>query len=259
MAPKKSTEQLPAVQGNGNGGKFAIATPESLTNYMFMNREIFEAIRENLGGEPITPSDFQKIKFPSGTNKFWLVPTLEGDDAPEKTIQGIVLMRKNTRVYWVNEYSGDKTPPDCSSTDGITGTGTPGGVCATCPFAQWESGRNGGQACKAVGVQLVMIPGAGLPIIIPIPPTSNRPMKKFMLGLASQNLRASDCVLSFALETAKNKGGIEYPQIKPTLVAVLPDKARLELQGYVAQFKGAFESYTAQKDDVSQGDYPQAD
>ena len=43
---------------------------------------------------------------------------------------------------------GGSNPPDCGSFDGITGTGTPGGICKNCPFNQFGSGEGKSKACK---------------------------------------------------------------------------------------------------------------
>jgi hypothetical protein len=247
MAPKKAngskspvTKNLPAVKEPIT--LYPLATLEDLEPYSFMDASSLEAVRENIGGQILTPADFTRIKFPSAGSQFWELPNLEGDLEPVKAIQGIVLMRRDTRVYWTKEYDGERIPPDCSSDDCITGKGTPGGLCATCPNSQWESDPKGGggQACKAVGIQFVMVAGDALPIIIPVPPTSLQPVKKFMLGLSSKKLRYYDCILSFNLEQAQNKGGIKYSRIKLKLVSVLPELAREQIQAYKTSFSAAF-------------------
>jgi hypothetical protein len=221
---------------------FPIAKTETLDTYAFMDLQSLEAIRENLGNQPITAGDFDRIKFPSSGSLFWQITDLSGELTPVKSIVGIVLYHKVSRVYWASEYSGEKIPPDCNSQDGIEGKGAPGGNCMTCPFSQWDSDPKGGggQACKQVGINVVAIPGEVLPVIVPVPPTSLKPVKKFMLNLSSKKLKYSECIISFGLEATQNKGGMKYSIIKPILVAVLPDEAKEQIRVYKKQFVDAF-------------------
>lgn len=252
MAKSAKAENLPATKGSGSNG-FQIATPEDLESYSFVDTSALDAIKENLGSIDLTPNDFERIKFPSAGSQFWEVMNLAGESEPVKSIEGIILMHKNTRVYWSDEYNGQKTPPDCSSENGVFGRGTPGGTCATCPYSQWESDPKGGggQACKAVGIQFVLRPDEVLPIVVPVPPTSIVGMKKFMLKLVSKKLKFYHAIISFGLEQAQNKGGIKYSKINPKVVAVLPPEAQLQIEGYQKQFALAFNKITATQEDAS--------
>lgn len=241
MAKNGKAAPVPAKIGTTQGG-YPLAEQEILDAYAFMDLQSLEAVRENLGNQPMTAGDFERIKFPSSGSLFWQVTDLAGELTPVKAIIGIVLHHKVSRVYWASEYSGEKIPPDCSSQDGIEGRGTPGGLCMTCPYSAWESDPKGGggQACKQVGINVVAIPGEVLPVIVPVPPTSLRPVKKFMLGLSSKKLKYSECIISFGLEATQNKAGMKYSIIKPTLIAVLPDEAKDQIKRYKKQFSDAF-------------------
>ena len=81
---------------------------------------------------------FQRIKIPGGGSLQFEIP---GDD-PEnpdysKTIEGVIVFNHQTGAYWPDgaEYD-DEVTPLCTSVDGKTGFGNPGGACAICPMNQ---------------------------------------------------------------------------------------------------------------------------
>jgi hypothetical protein len=229
-----------------------IAKPEDLDNFAFVDDNAMEVVRENLGGQDMSPSDFEKLKFPTGGGQSWEVFGLDGEPQSVKSIDGIVLMNKTIRVYWADEFTGEGTPPDCQSKDLITGVGTPGGLCATCPYAQWESDPKGGggQACKTVGTLFVMRPGEMLPVIVPVPVASVQPLKKFMLSLSSKNIKYSNAIISIGLEQAQNKKGIRYSKLKPKLIAVLPDEAKEQIDRYIKAFRESMNRVTVSREDI---------
>jgi len=244
---KKEGAGLPAVRSS-NG--FPIATQEDLENFAFMDANALDVVRENLGGQNISPNDFERLKFPAGGNQSWEIFGLDGESQSTKSIDGIVLMQKTNRFYWANAYTGEGSPPDCQSRDLKTGVGTPGGNCATCPYAQWGSDPKGGegQACKTVGALFVMKPGESLPVVVPVPVGSLKNVRKFMLSLSSKNIRYSNAIIGIGLEPDKNKQGIPYSKIKPKLIAVLPQEAQVQINKYIEAFKNSMEAATISRE-----------
>jgi hypothetical protein len=166
--------------------------------------EIIETMRENLGNAKLSAFNLDRIKMPSGGGLAWEVQTLEGPE-PQKTLTGIIVYHRDVRTFWRDEYSGQGNPPDCSSDDGITGYGDPGGDCSSCPLAQFDSGRNGGQACKQQK-QVFLLMGEGmLPAVLNLPPTSLRPYRDFMLRLGSNRILYRHVEVTIGLE--KVSGG----------------------------------------------------
>ena len=235
---KKDEAGVPAVAGS-NKSMLPVATGEMLQEYAFIDENALDIIRENLGGQSISPSDFERIKFPTGGGQSWEICGIDGDTESVKAIEGIVLMNKTTRVFWQDAFTGAGAPPDCQSKDLISGQGNPGGLCATCPYAKWGSDQKGGdgQACKTVGTLFVMKPGENLPIVVPVPVASVTPLKKFMLKLSSMNTKYSNAILSLGLEPMQNKSGIKYSRIKPKVIAVLPDEAKEQIDKYIKKFQ----------------------
>lgn len=234
MASKNLPAVTPAKTSN-----LAVATVEDLVDFAFLNENALDIVRENLGGQSMSASDFERIKFPAGGAQSWEVTGLDGDAEMIKSIDGIVLMHKTTRVFWQDEFTGQGAPPDCTSKDLISGQGSPGGLCATCPYAQWGSSPKGGdgQACKTVGTLFILKPGELLPVVVPVPVASVGPLKKFMLNLSSKGTLYSHAILSIGLEAAQNKQGIKYSKLKPRLVAVLPDEAKAQINSYISKFR----------------------
>lgn len=200
------------------------------TSYAIMDtdpREVAEALREATGGQAVSPFDLDIIKVPSGQGApMWMVPTPDGDTAV-KSLDGVVIAQRTVRAYWSSgiEESGGGSPPDCSSQDGITGVGDPGGDCATCPFAQFGSDRSGrGQACKANLLLFTMTEDSVIPLVVKVPPSSIQPVRKFMLRLAGFRTPMWGAVVSLTLQKAKNAAGIDYFQIAPSLASRLSEQ-----------------------------------
>lgn len=239
-----ATKNAVATQG-------AAEVPALPDVYKFMALTNPGAIQENLGGEGINPFDLDRVKFPAGGGITWQVPTLSGEmDAP-KALEGIIVYWRNTRSYWETDYTGESTPPSCSSVDGEKGVGNPGGSCAMCPMAQWNSGKNGGQACKAARLLFLMTKDSVLPLVVAVPPTSVGIMKKFFLRLAGQEISYHGGIMSLGLEQTKNKGGIAYSQIKPGLVKTLSAEQADAVKLYADTIKGALNQVTLEPEDVN--------
>lgn len=183
-----------------------------------------EVVALNLDGETLTPFELERIRVPAGGGQAWELP----DGEPAKTVEGIILHQRIIRSYWSStiEDSGGGSPPDCSSADGKVGIGEPGGVCATCPMAQF--GSNGyAQACKQIRVIFLARPGEMLPTVIMVPPSSIGNTKKYLLSLASKSRPYTGVVTRFGLEKAQSKGGIGFSRIVPEMARVLePEEAK---------------------------------
>jgi hypothetical protein len=236
------SNNVPAVAGQ-NGG-LPVASQEYLSSFAFFNKEIMEVIRENLGGQEMSSSDFERIKFPTGGGQLWTIPGTDGDPNMVKSIDGIILQYKNMRVFWSEEFNGQGAPPDCQSRDLRFGIGSPGGSCAECVYAKWGSDRKGGkgQACKTIGVLFMIVPGESIPIIVPVPVASVKHLKRFMLRLASQNKKYKHMIVSISLGQDKSEKGIVYSYLNPKVLFELPDEAKGQIDEFIASFSTAMSS-----------------
>lgn len=126
---------------------------------------------------------FPRIKIPGGGSTVFEVPS----DDPQKpnnvpAIEGIILYNHNTNAYWEEGSEYDmNTSPVCTSVDGKTGYGDPGGACAECPFNQYGTDTNGGKgkACKNMRSLYILQNNAPLPINLLLPPTSLKAFNDF--------------------------------------------------------------------------------
>jgi hypothetical protein len=184
-----------------------------------------EAMSANIGSGSITAFDLPRIKVPSGGGTLWQLQTLEGERA-EPTIEGIIVFARDTRAYWAtsaDDPAAGNNPPDCSSTDGLIGIGTPGGHCVPtkeckkgCPLAAFKSDPKGGagQACKAVRQLFFLRPGSMMPELIGLPPTSLKAARRYMMTLTVNGIPHFCAITRIGLEKQKNPAGKTYAVAK---------------------------------------------
>jgi len=201
----------------------AVAT--TTKNYIVLREDsvqLREALTENIGTGGIGEFDLDQVKVPAGGGRTWLIPGLEETEA--KTIEGVILHKAEPRAYWkvTMEEGGGGTPPDCSSGDGMTGTGTPGGACYHCPLNEFgTAAKGGGKACKQTKRLFLLREGDRIPIVLTVPPGSLKNLGKYFLRLAGQAIPYFAVVTRFELASAKSADGITYSQIVPTMVSRL--------------------------------------
>ena len=214
---------------------------KNIETYMALQTDatsVLETIRENIGNDRITDRDLDRITVPLGGGLNWTVPTLEGEDSA-KSLDGIIVHWTAPRAYWATGREvGGNTPPDCSSHDGETGYGQPGGDCFTCSLNQWGSAEGGnGKACKEKRMLFLLRASDLLPIVIQAPSTSLQPIKKYFLRLANKSLPYWSVITSLSLEKGSNGAGIAFSRIVPNSTAPVPEEQRELLAEYVAAIK----------------------
>lgn len=214
--------------------------------------DLQEIIGENLGGEILSPSDLDRVKVPAGGSTSWTLPTLEGEE-DVREFEGVIIHWSQPRVWWESEFTGENTPPDCSSEDGKIGIGNPGGRCDTCPLSQWGSDPKGGkgQACKQLRMLFILRKEGILPLVLSAPPTSIQPIRKYFLRLASAGESYMNVVTKFSLERTKNDGGIQYSRMVPSLARKLTDDEKTKIRAYATSIKPALESVQIQPEDYA--------
>ncbi len=128
---------------------------------------------------------FNRVKIPAGGGLQFELPT-DDPDAPEylPALTGVMLYTHAACAYWPETEDGEDpedNQPLCSSLDGKTGIGTPGGACEVCALNAFGSGAKGrGKACKNMRVIYLLRSGEFLPIQFQLPPTSLRSFRDFM-------------------------------------------------------------------------------
>lgn len=172
----------------------------------------------------ITIFDLARVRFPTGDSTNFTVESSETEKAKVASFTGIIIGQKPMRAYYEKPFSGNGQPPDCSSHDGITGSGNPGGACDTCPLAQFGSSTAGdGSACKQLKALFILTEDSMLPMLMVAPTMSVKSIKRYMLSLAGKGMKYNRVVTEFALATEKSSTNIEYPQLKLRAVSRLSD------------------------------------
>lgn len=246
---KKNGKKSTALAEIG-GKKFAIMRSDPA--------KVTEIICENVGDEGITAFDLDRVHIPPGGGQAWTVPGLDEDEIVKK-FEGVIIFHKMGRVYWSTgmEEGGGGSPPDCSSDDCKTGTGEPGGACARCAFAQFESAENGrGQACKQLKQLFVMRSNSLLPLCISLPPTSLGAAKKYLLRLAGQALHYSSVLTRFGLEKTNNGSGIEYSRAVLTVAERLSEEQAARFRTISEQLRPQLRQVRVSEADYKTDDIP---
>lgn len=160
------------------------------TNEDFSN----EGLAEDYEGLQLS---FQRVKIPGGGSLQFEMPSDNPEDPDyAKTIEGVIVFNHPSCAYWPEgaEFDDDVNPL-CTSVDGKTGIGSPGGACAVCPMNQYGTGtdKNGnpskGKACKNMRHLYILRSGEYMPILLALPPTSLKPYSDFMNAAFVSHLR----------------------------------------------------------------------
>lgn len=227
----KKDEYLPVVPTENT---FPALNPETAAN-------IAEVIETNIG-ENFSFQDLERIKFPTGGMTLWTVPTVDGEEHRE-VLAGIIIVQKSTRQYWKDPFSGGGMAPDCQSFDMIRGVGLYQGVqCSSCKFNQFGSAvdANGkpkkGKACKEVNNVLMLLEGQWLPVLIALPPTSLKVLKRHNVKMASRGLPFYGAVTELRLHKTKNADGIDYAETIVSMGSTLTDEQVKSIKTYVSGF-----------------------
>lgn len=233
-----------------NTTETALATIEHAYPALAGGGEMATILEQNMGGEELTMFDLERIRVPSGGGIAWEVTGDDGEPEVVRSLEGIVVFTKIGRSYWSEglDAGGGGTPPDCSSPDGVRGIGSPGGLCRDCALSQWgsddPSGEGRGQACTQRRYMFILREGCALPAVVSVPPTSLKAIKRWLFQLASRSRPYWSVVAKFELVKTKNKGGIEYAQIKATTVRALTPSEIATVQAYAQKTADTFREYS---------------
>lgn len=169
-----------------------------------------ELLLANMPALTTNPWDIDRAKVPAGGGMTWEMPDLDEGTKAVKQLEGIILHFASPRSYWIGGLDeGDGAgPPDCSSPDGIIGTGNPGGECAICPLNQWGTATKGdGKGCKEKRMLFLLQPNAYLPILVQVPTMSIKPLNQYMMRLATTGTMYHNVVTGVTLEKSQQRGG----------------------------------------------------
>jgi hypothetical protein len=209
--------------------------------------EAMELITANIGEigeEGLSFGDLDRLTVPSGGGTHWTVPDLEEGEITVKSLEGVMVIWETNRAFWESDEVSNSAP-DCSSRDGKTpepgglyapdgenAEKNPSGKCAECPMNQFGSQvKNGkgtqGKACKESKLLYMVRPAELLPTIVSLPPMSIRPLKSFLIKLATKSRRKYfEAVIALDLVVDTNSSGQKYSKVVPRLVRKLEGDER---------------------------------
>ena len=214
-------------------------------------------IRENLPDDGLSFRDLNKITVPSQGRVTWVYEK-GGEEVSTRNLTGVIIHNMIQRAYWEKspEESGGFAPPDCSSTDGMTGVGNPGGACRTCPLNQF--GETGGKPCRETRLIYLLDRDRRMPSVLQAPPTSLPNIRRYLTELTTEEF-----VPQWAVETNLTLDRVEggnypYSRIVPKISERLPEHTVAKMQEYVNSIK-PFLTQAAHKQDFTNGDYIDAE
>ena len=171
-------------------------------------------LQDELAGMSIT---FDKIKVPSGGGLAFEVPGINPDEPDlQKEIKAVILYHHPMLSYYKEKYTGGSEAPDCSSIDGITGVERETGemkLCKDCPYNQFDSGENGGKACKTRRRIFILREGKAFPTILSLPTASMKEFQMYIRNLIESHRKSNQVVTKFTLKKETNKTGITYSKV----------------------------------------------
>lgn len=194
-----------------------------------------EAMNEDCAGIEL---QLDRIKIPAGGSTAFEIPSADGDDTEMvKEITGVILFNHPANAYYKDKYTGGSNPPDCSSFDGMHGTGTPGGNCKTCPFNKFGSGDGKSKACKNRRMLYILREGHLFPVILNLPVGSSAAYKNYVKHLLTQRSSLSRVVTTISLKKAMSDSNIAYSQAAFKFVRPLTNEEIESLAPMVDQMK----------------------
>ena len=213
----------------------SMEAPLALTMSEEEQRETMAAFVENCGDGSISEFTLPRIKVANGMAQWLVEDVLEGEK-PVPYIEGVIVYIHDSRTYYPTKNAGN-VPPECSSRDGVTGYGKPGGKCKECPLAQWDSaeGESNAQACKQSKELFMLIGDSVLPTRVSLPPTSLKAVEKFKLQMVTKRMQYRHCIVRLSLVKAQNKAGQTYGKAVFDVVRRLSEaeaKRSEDMQGF---------------------------
>ena len=208
------------VVGNGN-----MPVPQTTGFAALAKREILdEVMADDCQGLEFS---FDRVKIPAGGGTAFEVPSVEtGELEMTMDITGVIVYNHPAFGYYRDKYTGGNNPPDCSSFDGETGVGLPGGSCRTCPFNKFGSGEGQSKLCKNKRMLYILREGDLFPITLSLPTGSLKNFTNYVKSQIMRGRKLNQIVTRITLRKAQNGNSIVFSQAVFTAVRPLSDQER---------------------------------
>lgn len=207
-----------------------------------MYRELAEA-QEEVGGTVA-----YRIKCAAAGGKSFDILTGDDDmDTSVRSFQGIIIHSHKCNALFAQ---GDlKSPPICSSLDGVTGVNADGEIerCADCPHNEFGSAEKGkGKACKNMRRLYILTASTPIPFVLSLSPTSIANFQRYRLSsLAGNRMKPYEAITEFSLEQKENADGKPYSVVKFKLIGKLTGESLATAEFFAKAFKPRMEMSSA--------------
>lgn len=237
----KLSDKVTALQEQTEEAVSETALAPTNSDYLALNSNALDIIRENLKNQPLSFDFFDVVKSPSGGSTVFSVPGLAGDE-PAKELVGIVLDYTTPRAYWDTPDPVEGTPPTCLSQNSIISQD--GKACARCPYNDFGSkdGDSNAKACKESVLIFLLRPNNIIPLLVRVPVTSKPRFLKYSTRLLSSLTPISSVVTKITLEKATSKGGKPYALFNFEAVGTLSSEEAGQAKRFGQQFMAYVES-----------------
>lgn len=208
--------------------------------------ELRSLIASTVGTGSLDATALDRVKLPTGGGTIWEVPTVDGSEG-QKVLEGVILYMGNRRVYWKDKYGEGEAgaPPACSSDDGLTGEGIPGGDCPSCAlneFGTADNGKGAGKACSEIRQIFLLPQDSIIPIVINATPGSLKNVQQYTMRLLRAALPPTAVVTKMTLEKATSKTGQGFSKIVCEAGHRLDPDARARVESLARTLMPAFDA-----------------
>ncbi len=240
VAVAGGTNRLPAKLGEGDYALFHVS-PERVKSL----------IKSNIGNAGLSEFKLDQVKVPGTGVTTWSIETIRGEEET-KELRGIIVAYKEPRAFWEDSFDsgGGDSAPDCSSADGITGVGNPGGACVTCEKAQFGTsikpdgtlGR--GQACGQKRSLFLLRGRSLIPLVVSLPPTSLKGVESYFLRLLGEAYEFFAVETVMKLVKDKNREGTVYSRVEFAVGRELTEEEINAVEAYAGSLEGIFDAHS---------------
>ncbi len=223
--------------------------------------QLRNAFIENIGSQQIDVGHLDRAVNPSGKSTKWEIPGIEEEPESVGEITGIIVYHKLSRAFWPGEYKGGGDLPQCSSRDGNTGEGMPGGDCWGCQLAKGrtvDDDENIGQTkwekplCRKVKQLFIRRPGDLLPTLFNATPANTKEVDRYMLRLLNKGGKSHHHVVTkIRLTSAVSASGFDYAKYVLSVAEYLPPTRCEEQDAYKAMIEPMLRRVEIAEADVS--------
>ena len=203
---------------------------------------------------------YKTIKVPSGGAPVFIISDGGEDEDSAKDIEGVIIFTHRLNGYWPNAMGagpdGDKAPV-CSSMDGVTGVNRETAEvrdCATCPYNQFGTSRDGGKgkACKNMRRMYILRNQDPDLYMLSVPPTSVRDVNKQLTKILGKGIPYTGILIGLKLQKATNAAGINYSKVVLENRGILPAAVAVQVKAMRAEIKRQYMETAITPEDYEQ-------